>query len=205
MNSSVLKRYIQVSSIIITVIIIFISFVIITSSYGQNTPPIANAGPTQTVNSTDRVTLDASNSYDPNRHLSPFPFAQNEDNLYYHWRQVAGKNVTLSNTSIVNPTFIAPNVSSVTPLNFSLVVDNGNFSSPPSSVVIIVNPLQKSSAAAPSESNSSQSKQLDGLFFAFILILLAAAAISIIRDKSRRHRERRYFPESVKKEKLRLF
>jgi hypothetical protein len=129
--------------------------------------------------------------------------------LDYHWRQVAGKNVTLSDIHIANPTFTAPNVNSVTPLKFSLVVDNGNFSSSPSSVVIIVNPLQKSSAAAPSYTNSLQSQQspsnknkvtsiLEQVGGALFLLLIFGAVWYGLSRYSRRHRERRYFPESVK-------
>ena len=104
MNLAIFKKYIQIFPII--VFIVFISFILIITipSSGQNTAPSADAGRTQTVNAGNIVTLDASNSYDPNRHLSPFPFAQNEDNLDYHWRQVAGKNVTLSDIHIANPT-----------------------------------------------------------------------------------------------------
>jgi hypothetical protein len=80
MNSAILKRYFTVYSIITAVLIIIVP------AYGQNAVLIADAGRTQTVNAGNIVTLDASNSYDPNRHLSPFPFAQNEDNfrlVYY--------------------------------------------------------------------------------------------------------------------------
>lgn len=219
MNSAIFKKYIQVFPKINALFIVSISFIfiIITPCYGQNATPIADAGRTQTVNAGNIVTLDASNSYDPNRHLSPFPFAQNEDNLDYHWRQVAGKNVTLSDIHIANPTFTAPNVNSVTPLKFSLVVDNGNFSSSPSSVVIIVNPLQKSSAAAPSYTNSlqsqqspsnkrflvsnspSQSNQSTGFFL--FLILLAGLWV-VLQQRDKRRRKRRDFPADVKKQKL---
>ena len=214
MNLAIFKKYIQIFPII--VFIVFISFILIITipSSGQNTAPSADAGRTQTVNAGNTVTLDASNSYDPNHHLSPFPFAQNEDNLNYHWRQVAGKNVTLSDIHIANPTFTAPNVNSMTPLKFSLVVDNGNFSSSPSSVVIIVNPLQKLSAAAPSYTNSLQSQQspsnknkvtsiLEQVGGALFLLLIFGAVWYGLSRYSRRHRERRYFPESVKRQKLR--
>ncbi len=105
--------------------------------------PTADAGPTQTVNAGDMVTLDAGNSNDPDG-----------DNLNYHWRQVTGKNVMLSDIHIANPTFNAPNVNSLTHLKFALLVDDGIYSSSPSSVEIVVNPLQKSSAAMQSDSNS---------------------------------------------------
>jgi hypothetical protein len=168
MISAVLNKHILVSSIMTTVLIIFISSIfIITTAYGQDAAPTADAGPTQTVNAGDMVTLDAGNSNDPDG-----------DNLNYHWRQAAGKNVMLSDIHIANPTFNAPNVNSLTHLKFALLVDDGIYSSSPSSVDIIVNPLQKS-AAAPSDSNSSQTQQSSSInleLLVLLLLLFSAAA-----------------------------
>jgi hypothetical protein len=197
MIPAIFKKYIQIFPIIDTVFIIFISFIfiIITPSSGQNTAPTADAGPRQIVNAGDIVTLDANNSNDPN-----------EDSLNYRWRQVAGKNVMLSDIHIANPTFIAPNVSTLTNLKFELVVDDGIYSSSPSYVEIVVNPIQKSSAAAPSYTNSSsqsqQSRSNNLGLLVFLLLLFSAAAWYVLRGH-RKHRERRYFPESVKRQKLR--
>ena len=52
-----------------------------------NTPPVADAGPNQTVNSDDTVTLDGTGSSDPDG-----------DTLTYAWTQTAGTTVTLSST-----------------------------------------------------------------------------------------------------------
>jgi len=60
--------------------------------------------------------------------------------IIYYWTQTAGENVTLSDIHIANPTFIAPNVNTLTNLKFALIVDDGNFSSSPSYVDIEVNP-----------------------------------------------------------------
>lgn len=194
MISAVLNKHILVSSIMITVLIIFISSIfVITTAYGQDAAPTADAGPTQTVNAGDMVTLDAGNSNDPDG-----------DNLNYHWRQVTGKNVMLSDIHIANPTFNAPNVNSLTHLKFALLVDDGIYNSSPSSVEIVVNPLQKSSAAVQSDSNSSQSQQSSSInlrLLVFLLLLFSAAAWYVLRGH-RKHRERRYFPESVKRQKL---
>ena len=64
-----------------------------------NEPPKANAGPNQTVLENSKVTLNGSNSIDPEG-----------ENLSYQWEQVAGPLVTLSHTQVVKPTFTAPDV-----------------------------------------------------------------------------------------------
>jgi hypothetical protein len=80
------------------------------------TPPIANAGPDQTVNEGAMVMLDGSNSSDPDDGIAS-----------YLWVQTAGPQVTLTSTTAVQPTFIAPNVGpNGSSLTFQLTVtDNG--------------------------------------------------------------------------------
>jgi len=63
-----------------------------------NKPPIAVVGDDQTVDENSTVTLDGSQSSDP------------EGNMFYRWRQVAGRPVTLSDPSAEQPTFTTPNV-----------------------------------------------------------------------------------------------
>ena len=58
-------------------------------------PPTANAGPDQTVDEGDLVTLDGSGSTDPE-----------SETLTYSWTAPAG--VTLSDPNTANPTFTAP-------------------------------------------------------------------------------------------------
>lgn len=62
-----------------------------------NAVPTAEAGPNQTVNSGDSVTLDGSASSDPENAITGFS-----------WRQINGPSVTLSDPNISNPTFQAP-------------------------------------------------------------------------------------------------
>jgi len=75
-----------------------------------NDPPVADAGPDQTVKTSALVTLDGSGSYDPDGDLS----------LKYFWTQYDGPPVILSNAAIPSPTFIAPHEPCV--LTFKLFV-----------------------------------------------------------------------------------
>ncbi len=96
-----------------------------------NTVPTANAGTAQTVNAGVTVTLNGSLSSDTNGTVAT-----------YAWTQTAGTPaVTLSSTSVVQPTFPAPTVATATAFTFSLVVtDNGGATSAASTVTITVNP-----------------------------------------------------------------
>jgi hypothetical protein len=89
---------------------------------GCEKPPVANAGPDQTVNGGALVTLDGSASTDPD---TP---PQQPGPLTYSWVQTAGTTVTLNGATTANPTFTAPNENGT--LTFTLTVtDDGNRSS----------------------------------------------------------------------------
>lgn len=99
-------------------------FVIITII---NSPPVADAGPDQTVTALALVTLDGTGSYDPDGNLP----------LTYQWFQTSGPGVPLSNPQAVQPTFPAPPVPGV--LTFDLYVfDSLGGASLPDSVTITV-------------------------------------------------------------------
>jgi hypothetical protein len=96
----------------------------------QNTIPVADAGPNKNVHSSNHVTLDGSNSYDPNG-----------KKLAYSWIQLAGGPiVALSNDHGANPTFKTPNINATSNLTFQLIVNNGYANSNPSYVTITVEP-----------------------------------------------------------------
>jgi hypothetical protein len=77
-----------------------------------NSPPVAHIGPDQTVAEKALVTLDASNSTDPDN-----------DIISYAWEQTGGKQVVLSNPNAVTTTFLAPDVDlSGDALTFKLTV-----------------------------------------------------------------------------------
>jgi hypothetical protein len=79
---------------------------------GDDDFPNANAGDDQTVGENNTVTLDGLASFDPEG-----------QNLSYRWRQRAGYSVTLSDPSVANPTFPAPNVTPIgIKLDFELTV-----------------------------------------------------------------------------------
>ena len=116
--------------------------------------PVADAGPDQTVNGNQMVTLDGSGSHDPDG-----------DPLTYLWQQAAGDpiQVTLSDPTAVNPTFTAPNVSQNTALTFNLVVNDGHVDSPADSVVITVTQSKPIADAGPDQTVSEdQVVTLDG-------------------------------------------
>ena len=73
-----------------------------------NQPPISNAGPDQLVSEGDLVTLNGSNSSDPDDGI-----------VSYLWTQTAGTTVTLSDPTAVNPSFTAGTAGS---LSFNLLV-----------------------------------------------------------------------------------
>jgi hypothetical protein len=60
-------------------------------------PPIAQAGPNQTVSPGSRVVLDGSGSTDEDGEI-----------VSYRWRQIAGPPVTLSDPAAIKPAFVAP-------------------------------------------------------------------------------------------------
>jgi hypothetical protein len=82
----------------------------------DNEVPTADAGPNQAVDEGVTVTLDGSNSADPDDGIAS-----------YLWEQTGGPPVTLSDTRAVGPTFVTPPVdpSGVTLIFQLTVMDNG--------------------------------------------------------------------------------
>ncbi len=120
-----------------------------------NLPPTANAGPNQTVNEGVTVTLDGSNSSDPDGDISS-----------YQWTQISGSSVTLSSTTAAQPTFTAPNVGpSGESLTFQLkVTDSGGLQSTDTCIVNVtwIN-LPPTADAGPDQTvNEGVTVALDG-------------------------------------------
>lgn len=94
-----------------------------------NEPPIANAGPDQSVRMGANVTLDGTESFD-----------REGESLAYSWTQTSGPGVTLNDPTSVRPTFTSPDVRDNTTLTFSLEVNDGRQRGAADTVSIIVMP-----------------------------------------------------------------
>ncbi len=92
----------------------------------ENDPPTADAGSDQTVEEGVEVTLDGSNSTDPDDGIAT-----------YLWEQTGGPTASLSSTTAAQPTFTAPDVDEDgESLTFQLTVtDNGGLRSTDSCIV----------------------------------------------------------------------
>jgi hypothetical protein len=117
-----------------------------------NQTPVADAGPDQDVDTGETVTLDGSGSFDPDGHVP----------LFYHWTQSSGAAVTISDQTVVTPTFVAP--VSVGLLTFTLVVsDNCGLASDPDMVVIsVTNQPPVADAGQDQEVETGETVTLDG-------------------------------------------
>jgi YVTN family beta-propeller protein len=94
--------------------------------------PIANAGPTQTVDSGATVQLDGSGS----SANGGSPIAS------YQWTQTSGPTVTLDDPTSATPSFTAPQTEVQENIVFQLVVTNEQgVESQPDNVTITVNPV----------------------------------------------------------------
>ncbi len=90
-----------------------------------NTAPVANAGVNQIVSVGDVITLNGTQSADADHDL-----------MTYQWAQQSGPTVELINSDTLSPSFLAP--SSKEPLQFALVVNDGQEDSETSIVNISI-------------------------------------------------------------------
>ncbi|MEC9096263.1 MAG: PKD domain-containing protein, partial [Planctomycetota bacterium] len=99
----------------------------------SNAAPVANAGAAQTVDEGVTVVLDGSGSDDDG------------DTLTYLWSGPDG--ITLSDATVVNPTFTAPVVNVDTDYSLSLIVNDGQIDSVESTVVVTVKKVEDSESS----------------------------------------------------------
>ena len=92
---------------------------------GGNTPPVANAGPDQTVQVTDTVQLDGSDSTDVDGNLLTFSWTM--------LTQPVGSTATLDDPTSVMPTFVVDAPGSY---EIELIVNDGTVDSAPDTVTI---------------------------------------------------------------------
>ena len=93
-----------------------------------NLPPVADAGPDQTVIVSSLVTLNGTSSADPDGHTP----------LTRAWAQAGGPAVTLSSASAAQPTFTAPAAPTVLTFTLTVTDSTGLVDGTPDSVVITV-------------------------------------------------------------------
>jgi chitinase len=79
-------------------------------------PPVANAGPSQTVHSLASVTLDGSATHN----------MVGSNAITYAWTQILGTTVTINNASSQTASFTAPSASSPIILGFQLTATTVN-------------------------------------------------------------------------------
>ena len=97
-------------------------------AYDYPEPPVAVAGSNQSVNEGDLVTLDGTESSDPDG-----------DTITYLWAQTSGTEVELSDVTSAQPTFTAPEVDvGGEVLTFQLIVNDGVYDSDADTVDITV-------------------------------------------------------------------
>ena len=120
-----------------------------------NNPPIANAGTDQSVFENTTATLDGSASSD-----------SENSNLAYSWQQVdsSGHTINLSDATVVQPTFTAPNVAADTELIFRLTVTDSLGKSGEATVAVTVldNEAPVANAGADQSVYEGTTASLDG-------------------------------------------
>ncbi|QTA84038.1 PKD domain-containing protein [Desulfonema magnum] len=155
--------------------------VTVTVTDDKNLPPVADAGPSRTVQEGTTVMLDASNSRDTDGIIAS-----------YFWKQTPGASVSLSDTTSGQPTFIAPNIgpSDVTLVFELTVTDDGGLKSTDSVTVTVTDDknLPPVADAGPSRTvqegttvmlDASNSRDTDGIIASYFWKQTPGASVSL--------------------------
>src|SRR5450755_3685585 len=148
----------------------------------SNTPPVANAGPNQTVTIGSKVTLNGAGSTD---------FDGNP--LTYAWILTTvpnGSNAALTGANTVSPTFVADKIGSY---QAQLIVNDGMVNSNAATVTITSTDVAPIANAGPSQMiNVGATVQLDGsgstdvngnpLTYSWILITLPSGSAAVLNN-----------------------
>ena len=152
------------------------------STQTANRPPVADAGPDQTVNEGAAVALNGTASSD-----------SDGDQLSFAWTQIAGPAVTITGADTATPAFLSPQVEGVTVLAFQLVVHDGETDSLPDAMTVLVSkqlnrpPVADAGedqtvdegSAAPVSLDGSASSDPDGDALTYSWTQVAGAPVSL--------------------------
>ena len=137
-------------------------------------PPIADAGPDQTVRIGDMITLDGSNSSDPNG-----------DPLTYMWEQSSGTPVSIDNPTSEHITLSAPD--SPGKLVFTLTVNNGTNSDTDNVTITVANPsrnikemsetLVSAKITGPNENTMTYNKELSTFINSYLNFTISGESV----------------------------
>jgi PKD domain len=149
-----------------------------------NHPPIANAGSDHAAAEGTEVTLDGSQSYDPD-----------DDPLTYRWTQLAGPPVVLlPDATAPQPTFAAPEVASGgETLTFQLIVNDGHQDSAPAMLNLTITDVNHPPVAEAGEDqrvkegslvtlDGSQSYDPDQEVLAYAWTQLTGTPVTLLPD-----------------------
>ena len=115
---------------------------------GCDRPPVADAGADQTANAGAVVTLDGSDSTDPD-----VPNDRTPGPLTFSWIQTAGTPVALIGANTATPTFTAPNVDETLTFQLTVTDDEGNSATDTVAITITgaINNLPPTANAGPDQ------------------------------------------------------
>jgi len=134
----------------------------------QNVAPIADGGADLTINAEQTITLDGSNSMDPNG-----------DPISFSWRQVAGPSVVLDESFSLRLEFLPPITGTYT---FELTVTDDKGLQSTDNVTVVVDSSAKSVPTADDQSapDSVTVAAVDDSSFPFYLLILPAVGAGVV-------------------------